>query len=155
VLRAPSLTADPRPPRITRKSDGPRVPDRTMDATLSAVLLCWFRNRQASLRTSDENRWQRKPKPRGHMAPQPSTWRGSPEQISLDQVGWEARKSPAEGDVFFLDFALYRTSRESEWMEATPSIRRGFLNVIDDDDIHRSCLRLQLESQLLLQGRVD
>jgi hypothetical protein len=27
-------------------------------------------------------------------------------------VGWEARKIPAEGDVFFLDFPLYRTSRE-------------------------------------------
>ncbi len=33
VLRAPSLTPDPRPSRITRKSDGPRVPDRTMVAT--------------------------------------------------------------------------------------------------------------------------
>jgi hypothetical protein len=30
VLRAPSLTRDPRPSRITRKSYGPRVPDRTM-----------------------------------------------------------------------------------------------------------------------------
>lgn len=32
--------------------------------------------------------------------------------ISLDQVGCEARKIPAEGDVFFLDFYLYRTNRE-------------------------------------------
>jgi hypothetical protein len=46
------------------------------------------------------------------MAPQPSTWRGRSEQISLDQVGCEARKIPAEGDVFFLDFYLYRTYRE-------------------------------------------
>jgi hypothetical protein len=27
-------------------------------------------------------------------------------------VGWEARKTPAEGDVFFLDFPLYRTSQD-------------------------------------------
>src|SRR5258708_4561410 len=46
------------------------------------------------------------------MAPQPSTWRGRSEQISLDQVGCEARKIPAEGDVFFLDFYLYRTYRD-------------------------------------------
>ena len=57
VLRASSLTPDPRPSRITRKSYGPRVPERTMVANLTTVLLCWFRNRPASLRTSDENRW--------------------------------------------------------------------------------------------------
>ena len=27
-------------------------------------------------------------------------------------MGCEARKIPAEGDVFFLDFSLYRTYRE-------------------------------------------
>jgi len=43
------------------------------------------------------------------MAPQPSTWRGRSEQNTLDQVGCEARKVPAEGHVFFLDFCLYRT----------------------------------------------
>src|SRR6266436_7423486 len=46
---------------------------------------------------------------RGRMAPQPSTWRGRSEQISLDQVGCESRKIPAEGVVFFLDFSFYRT----------------------------------------------
>jgi hypothetical protein len=30
-----------------------------------------------------------------------------------DQVGCEARKIPAEGDVFFLDFSFYRTNRAS------------------------------------------
>src|SRR6267378_3376242 len=45
------------------------------------------------------------------MAPQPSTWRGSSDQIPLNQVGCEARKTPAEGDVFFLDIYLYRTNR--------------------------------------------
>ena len=45
------------------------------------------------------------------MAPQPSTWRGRSEQTSLDQVGCEARKIPAVGEVFFLDFSLYRTNQ--------------------------------------------
>jgi hypothetical protein len=35
--------------------------------------------------------------------------RGRSEQISLDQLGCEARKIPAAGDVFSLDFYLYRT----------------------------------------------
>jgi hypothetical protein len=48
----------------------------------------------------------------GYSAQHPSPWRGSSEQISLDDVGWEARKTPAAGDVFFLDFPLYRTYQE-------------------------------------------
>ena len=50
------------------------------------------------------------PKPLGHIGQQPSTWRGRSEQILLNQVGCEARKIPANGGVFFLDFYLYRTS---------------------------------------------
>jgi len=34
---------------------------------------------------------------------------GRAEQISIDQVGCEARKIPAVEDVFFLDFDLQRT----------------------------------------------
>ena len=44
----------------------------------------------------------RKPKPLGDSAQQPSEWRGRSEQISLDQVGCEARKIPALGEIFFL-----------------------------------------------------
>ena len=44
----------------------------------------------------------RKPKPLGHSAQQPSEWRGMSEQISLDQVGCEARKLPALGEISFL-----------------------------------------------------
>src|SRR5260370_20682282 len=40
---------------------------------------------------------------------EPSTWRGRSEQILLHSVGCEARKTPAVGVVFFLDFSLYRT----------------------------------------------
>jgi hypothetical protein len=58
---------------------------------------------------SDENRWKRKPK--RHCVLQPSKWRGRSEQILLTQVGCEARKIPADGEVFFLDFAFYRAYR--------------------------------------------
>ena len=50
-----------RPSRITRKSYGPRVPNRTMVATFDHVLVCWFRNQQASLRTGNENRREKNP----------------------------------------------------------------------------------------------
>jgi hypothetical protein len=43
---------------------------------------------------------------------QPSKWCGRSEQILLKPVGCEARKIPAEGDVFFLDFYLYRTNQD-------------------------------------------
>jgi hypothetical protein len=43
---------------------------------------------------------------------EPSTWRGRSEQISLDQGGCEARKIPAAGEVFFLDFTFYRTYQD-------------------------------------------
>jgi hypothetical protein len=43
---------------------------------------------------------------------QPSTWCGRSEQILLNHVGCEARKSPAGAGVFFLDFSLYRLIRQ-------------------------------------------
>jgi len=39
------------------QSYGPRVPDRTMVATLDRGLFCWFRNGPASLPRRDENLW--------------------------------------------------------------------------------------------------
>jgi hypothetical protein len=83
-----------------------------MVATFDRVLLCWFRNGQASSRKSDENRWQRKPQSLWQHVQQPSTSRGSSEQILLNHVGWEARKSPAVAGVFFLDFPFYRTNQD-------------------------------------------
>jgi hypothetical protein len=38
----------------------------------------------------------------------PRSWCGWSE-LSLVHGGWEARKTPAAGEVFFLDFPLYRT----------------------------------------------
>jgi hypothetical protein len=60
---------------------------------------------------------------RGYLAPQPSTWRGRSEQISLDQGGCEARKIPAEGRVFSLDFSLYRTSQERIYFHLKPRFK--------------------------------
>ena len=51
------------------------------------------------------NRW-------GNASSKPSTSRGSSEQILLNHVGCEARKSPAVAGVFFLDFPFYRTYRD-------------------------------------------
>jgi hypothetical protein len=74
-------------------------------------------------RTSDENRWERKPKPLGHRAPQPSTWRGRSKHILLNQLGREAEKAPGGGLVSFLDFSLYRTILElSDVVAALPPI---------------------------------
>jgi hypothetical protein len=51
------------------------------------------------------NRWAKAPYT-------PSPWRGRSEQISLDRMGLETRKTPAVGEVFFLDFTLYRTYQD-------------------------------------------
>src|SRR5271154_1393218 len=66
VGQFPVTRRDARPSRTTRKSYGPRVPDRTMVATFDHVLLCWFRNGQASLPRSDQNRWAYMPSNRAH-----------------------------------------------------------------------------------------
>src|SRR4029077_16891349 len=57
------------------------------------------------------NRWAIMPRT-------PSLWRGRSKRLSLVHVGWEARKTPAAGEVFFLDFPLYRTSQD---LAAVPS----------------------------------
>ena len=49
----------------------------------------------------------------------------SGEQISLDQVGCEARKIPAEGNVFFLDFSLYNFLAEDALYTLMPRRTRG------------------------------
>src|SRR5258708_15805106 len=79
-----------------------------MVANLTVVLLCWFRTGRASLQTSNENRGERKPKPPATVCGKPSRWCGQSVQILLNYVGCEARKLPAGGEVFFLDFSFYR-----------------------------------------------
>src|ERR1700680_1872776 len=48
----------------------------------------------------------------GYSAQHPTPWRGWSEQISFDHLGWAARKAPAVGKVFLLDFPLYRTYQD-------------------------------------------
>jgi hypothetical protein len=83
-----------------------------MVAKLNEVLYCWFQKGQASSRRSDENRWQRKPQPLDEAVQQPSTSCGRSEPILLHPMGCEARKTPADAGVFFLDFYLFRTYQE-------------------------------------------
>jgi hypothetical protein len=74
------------------------------------VPLCWFQNQLASLRRSNEkpltkenpNRW-------ATPATEYLVWkvRTDPAQSR----GLEARKTPAVGEVFFLDFPFYRTNQ--------------------------------------------
>ena len=63
----------------------------------------------ASLRQAMKTAGRRNPNRWATVPRTPSQWRGRSEQISLGHVGWEARKTPADGEVFFLDFSLYRT----------------------------------------------
>jgi hypothetical protein len=48
----------------------------------------------------------------GRYVKKEAAWRGSSAQIQLNKVGCEARKIPADAEVFFLDFPLYRTNRD-------------------------------------------
>ena len=63
------------------------------------------------------NRWVTAP-----CTPRP--WCGWSE-LSLVHGGWEARKTPAAGEVFFLDFPLYRTSRDLAFSVRQGSASRG------------------------------
>src|SRR5258706_10287285 len=84
-----------------------------MAANLPVVLLCCFRNGPASLQKSNKNRGEKKPKPPATVCGKPSRWCGQSVQILLNYVGCEARKLPAGGEVFFLDFSFYRAYRTS------------------------------------------
>lgn len=59
----------------------------------------------------------RKPKPLSHSAQQPSEWRGRSEQISLDQVGCEARKIQVAESIQYE--CIERTQKE------VPDFERG------------------------------
>jgi len=82
---------------------------RTMVAKFDHVLLCWFRNGQASSPSSDENRWQEKPKPLCHHTAAYRAPGAEARSISAQSGGLESKKTSGHGEVFFLDFPLYRT----------------------------------------------
>jgi hypothetical protein len=94
---------------------------------LTAVLFAGFGTNRLrcdeAMKTAD-----REPKSLGQNSQQPSTWRGSSAQILLNQAGCEARKTPADGGVFFLDFPFYRTLpglRSFGWLACSPDIARN------------------------------
>src|SRR5207245_5620238 len=71
---------------------------------------CDFQNGLASSRRYDENRLERNRKPLGRRVQHSNGWRGGSEPNLFKHVGLEAREIPAVGEVFSLDFPLYRTS---------------------------------------------
>src|SRR5438552_10066523 len=72
---------------------------------------CEFQNGLASSRRYDENRLERNRKPLGRRVQHSNGWRGGSEPNLFKHVGLEAREIPAVGEVFSLDFPLYRTIR--------------------------------------------
>jgi len=103
---------------------------------------CEFQNGLASSRRYDENRLERNRKPLGRRVQHSNGWRGGSEPNLFKHVGLEAREIPAVGEVFSLDFPLYRTSsppsKKGEdsyeaWFGFNQSTFGGFL-------FHRSAL---------------
>jgi Protein of unknown function len=52
-------------------------------------------------------------------------------------VGCETRKIPAEGDVFFLDFAFYRTYQDLRAIFRGNDIGDGLVNITDSSAVSR------------------
>jgi hypothetical protein len=98
------------PSRTTRKSYGPRVPNRTMVAKFDHRSALLVSELKASSPRSDENRWQGKPQPlRNHTAANRAAG-AEARTISAQSGGLESKKTSGHGEVFFLDFPLYRTN---------------------------------------------
>jgi hypothetical protein len=79
----------------------------------------------------------------------PSQWRGRSEPISLDHLGWEARKTPAVAGVFFLDFPLYRTYRD-----LGRTIQQKLLNRLRRASTASPLNRSAIALRTLYQGRL-
>jgi hypothetical protein len=77
---------------------------------LTTVLLVSFRADWLRREEAIENRWERKPKLLGRRVQHSSGWSGRPEHTQFNYVGLEARETPAVGEVFSLDFPLYRSA---------------------------------------------
>jgi hypothetical protein len=69
---------------------------------LNHVLLAGFGTDRLRREEAMKTARRRTPKLPGSPARQPSTWRGRSEQILLNQLGCEARKIAAMGEIFFL-----------------------------------------------------
>src|SRR5215472_2630961 len=78
---------------------------------LNQVLLAGFGTDRLRCEQAMNTADRRKPIPLGHSAQQPRSWRGRSEQISFDQVGCEARKIPASGEISFLTSSFIELTR--------------------------------------------
>jgi hypothetical protein len=87
--------------------------------------------------------------------------RGRAEQILLNRVGCEARKTPANGEVFFLDFYLYRTNQDLNmdfisWPPVPSEETCAFLIDIPRRNVVKSHAReLAEEREISLKMRVE
>jgi hypothetical protein len=128
VPRAPRLSRDPSPSRITRKSYGPRVPNRTMVAKFDHVLLVGFGTDR--LRRQDAMKTAGKENPnRCAIIRRITELLGRQLQASLlNQSGWKARKHPAVTEYFFLTFPFIELIRSDEscckWRQHLVGVRR-------------------------------
>jgi hypothetical protein len=79
---------------------------------MTNVLLAGFTSHWLRRESSHENRREETDKRYAVVRSVPSLWSGKREQILLDNKrGWKSTKNPPEGEVFFVDFSSYRTSR--------------------------------------------
>jgi len=114
VPRARSLRQYPRPSRITRKSYGPRVPDRTMVAT----------ERRSALLVSELNRLRRQQAmTTARREILPNLWAPCP---GTERMVWPVKTYPAQstglesknissgGESVFLDFPFHRMTRSPD-----------------------------------------
>ena len=102
-----------RPPqKANQKKIGAKVSNRTMVANLTAVRLCWFRNGRPHckevMKIADRenlNGWANVSSSRALGADGQNT-------SCSHSMGCEAKRNPADGIVFLLDFSLYRTNQD-------------------------------------------
>src|SRR5215472_1817091 len=99
---------------------------------LNQVLLAGFGTDRLRCEQAMNTADRRKPKPLGHSAWQPRSWRGRSEQISFDQVGCEARKVPALGEIFFLTSSFIELPRSWKQSRHLPARSHPFCCVIWD-----------------------
>jgi hypothetical protein len=116
------------PPRCFRFAE--RVEDRTLTEIqvlnpdsedflrsqareqLTKELLCWFQNKLASSRRSDEHRCERNPKLLRHGAQQTELMERRSGTNPAQSCGLESEQKSGHGRDFFLDIPLYRTNRD-------------------------------------------
>ena len=104
----PQFTRVEEPTSLCNHSYGPRVPDRTMVANLTTVLLVGFGTdglrREEAMKTADRenpNRWAKVSGNRTHGA--------AGQNRSCSFISAVKQENSSRGDVFSLDFSFYRT----------------------------------------------